>query len=51
MNIVSHSRNPSLHTIDRLAEKASQFRSNLHRGGSGNIVKLNPDELKLAINA
>lgn len=31
--------------------KEGEFRSNLHRGGSANIIKLNPDELKLAMNA
>ncbi|MFS4482581.1 30S ribosomal protein S6--L-glutamate ligase [Hyunsoonleella sp. 2307UL5-6] len=31
--------------------KAGEFRSNLHRGGSANIIKLNHDELKLAMNA
>ncbi len=31
--------------------KEGEFRSNLHRGGSANIIKLDPAELKLAINA
>jgi len=31
--------------------KEGEFRSNLHRGGSAEIVKLNHDELKLAMNA
>lgn len=31
--------------------KEGEFRSNLHRGGSANIVKLSPDELGVAINA
>ncbi|MUU78531.1 30S ribosomal protein S6--L-glutamate ligase [Winogradskyella endarachnes] len=31
--------------------KEGEFRSNLHRGGSANIIKLNSDELKLAMNA
>ena len=31
--------------------KEGEFRSNLHRGGTANIVKLNHDELKLAMNA
>ena len=31
--------------------KEGEFRSNLHRGGSANIIKLEPDELKLAMNA
>ncbi|WP_033959820.1 30S ribosomal protein S6--L-glutamate ligase [Psychroserpens jangbogonensis] len=31
--------------------KEGDFRSNLHRGGSANIIKLNTDELKLAMNA
>ena len=31
--------------------KEGEFRSNLHRGGSANIVKLNHDELKVAMNA
>ncbi|PWH83712.1 30S ribosomal protein S6--L-glutamate ligase [Algibacter marinivivus] len=31
--------------------KEGEFRSNLHRGGSANIIKLNHDELKLAMNA
>lgn len=31
--------------------KEGEFRSNLHRGGSANIVKLDTDELKVAINA
>jgi len=31
--------------------KEGEFRSNLHRGGSANIVKLDVDELKLAMNA
>jgi ribosomal protein S6--L-glutamate ligase len=31
--------------------KDGEFRSNLHRGGSANIIKLNHDELKLAMNA
>lgn len=31
--------------------KEGEFRSNLHRGGSANIVKLSHDELKLAMNA
>lgn len=31
--------------------KDGEFRSNLHRGGSANIVKLDADELKVAINA
>lgn len=31
--------------------KEGEFRSNLHRGGSANIIKLNTDELKLAMNA
>lgn len=31
--------------------KEGEFRSNLHRGGSANIIKLSHDELKLAMNA
>jgi ribosomal protein S6--L-glutamate ligase len=31
--------------------KDGEFRSNLHRGGSANIIKLSHDELKLAMNA
>jgi SSU ribosomal protein S6P modification protein len=31
--------------------KEGEFRSNLHRGGSASIIKLNTDELKLAMNA
>ncbi|MBP1840321.1 30S ribosomal protein S6--L-glutamate ligase [Formosa algae] len=31
--------------------KEGEFRSNLHRGGSANIIKLDAAELKLAINA
>lgn len=31
--------------------KDGEFRSNLHRGGSSNIIKLKHDELKLAMNA
>jgi ribosomal protein S6--L-glutamate ligase len=31
--------------------KEGEFRSNLHRGGSANIIKLNADELKLAMHA
>ncbi|WP_040280532.1 30S ribosomal protein S6--L-glutamate ligase [Psychroserpens damuponensis] len=31
--------------------KEGEFRSNLHRGGSANIIKLDADELKLATNA
>lgn len=31
--------------------KEGEFRSNLHRGGSAAIVKLNHDELKVAMNA
>jgi len=31
--------------------KDGEFRSNLHRGGTANIIKLNHDELKLAIQA
>ena len=31
--------------------KEGEFRSNLHRGGSANIIKLNEDELKVAMNA
>ncbi|WP_194767290.1 30S ribosomal protein S6--L-glutamate ligase [Tamlana sp. I1] len=31
--------------------KEGEFRSNLHRGGSANIIKLSTDELKLAMNA
>ena len=31
--------------------KEGDFRSNLHRGGSANIIKLNTDELKLAMSA
>ncbi|NNE31283.1 MAG: 30S ribosomal protein S6--L-glutamate ligase [Winogradskyella sp.] len=31
--------------------KEGEFRSNLHRGGSANIIKLDQDELKLAMNA
>jgi len=31
--------------------KEGDFRSNLHRGGSANIIKLDTDELKLAMNA
>ncbi|WP_299777577.1 30S ribosomal protein S6--L-glutamate ligase [uncultured Formosa sp.] len=31
--------------------KEGEFRSNLHRGGSANIIKLDEAELKLAINA
>lgn len=31
--------------------KKGEFRSNLHRGGSANIIKLSHDELKLAMNA
>lgn len=31
--------------------KDGEFRSNLHRGGSADIIKLNHDELKLAMNA
>ncbi|WP_066222295.1 30S ribosomal protein S6--L-glutamate ligase [Formosa haliotis] len=31
--------------------KDGEFRSNLHRGGSANIIKLDAAELKLAINA
>ena len=31
--------------------KEGEFRSNLHRGGSANIIKLDEDELKLAMNA
>ena len=30
--------------------KEGEFRSNLHRGGSANIIKLNTEELKLAMN-
>lgn len=31
--------------------KEGEFRSNLHRGGTANIIKLDTDELKLAMNA
>lgn len=31
--------------------KDGEFRSNLHRGGSANVIKLNEHELKLAMNA
>ncbi len=31
--------------------KDGEFRSNLHRGGTANIIKLSHDELKLAMNA
>ena len=31
--------------------KDGEFRSNLHRGGSANVIKLNEQELKLAMNA
>ena len=31
--------------------KEGEFRSNLHRGGSANIIRLDHDELKLAMNA
>ncbi|UKM65910.1 30S ribosomal protein S6--L-glutamate ligase [Flavobacteriaceae bacterium GSB9] len=31
--------------------KEGEFRSNLHRGGQANIIKLSHDELKLAMNA
>ena len=31
--------------------KEGEFRSNLHRGGTANIIKLDADELKLAMNA
>ncbi|WP_460220628.1 30S ribosomal protein S6--L-glutamate ligase [Psychroserpens sp. MEBiC05023] len=31
--------------------KEGEFRSNLHRGGSANIIKLNTDELKVAMKA
>ncbi len=31
--------------------KEGEFRSNLHRGGSADIIKLSHDELKLAMNA
>lgn len=31
--------------------KEGEFRSNLHRGGSAEIIKLNADELRLAMNA
>ena len=31
--------------------KEGEFRSNLHRGGSSEIVKLNEDELRVAMNA
>jgi len=31
--------------------KEGEFRSNLHRGGSAEIVKLNEDELRVAMNA
>lgn len=31
--------------------KEGEFRSNLHRGGSANIIKLSHEELKLAMNA
>jgi ribosomal protein S6--L-glutamate ligase len=31
--------------------KEGEFRSNLHRGGSANIIKLDSDELKLAMKA
>ena len=31
--------------------KEGEFRSNLHRGGTANIIKLDHDELKLAMNA
>lgn len=31
--------------------KEGEFRSNLHRGGSANIIKLSTDELKLAMHA
>lgn len=31
--------------------KEGEFRSNLHRGGSASIIKLNHDELKVAMNA
>ncbi|OUR98231.1 alpha-L-glutamate ligase [Flavobacteriales bacterium 33_180_T64] len=31
--------------------KEGEFRSNLHRGGSAHIIKLNTDELKLAMKA
>ena len=31
--------------------KEGEFRSNLHRGGSANIIKLNHDELSVAMNA
>lgn len=31
--------------------KEGEFRSNLHRGGKANLIRLSDDELKLAINA
>jgi len=31
--------------------KEGEFRSNLHRGGSANVIKLSEPELKLALNA
>ena len=31
--------------------KEGEFRSNLHRGGSANVIKLNSDELKVAMKA
>ena len=31
--------------------KEGEFRSNLHRGGSANLIRLSEDELKLAIKA
>ena len=34
-----------------IKEAKGEFRSNLHRGGSANIIKLNTEELKLAMNA
>jgi len=36
--------------MKRVAQKG-EFRSNLHRGGSGEIVKLDPEETKLSIQA
>jgi len=36
--------------MQRKAAKG-EYRSNLHRGGSAEVVKLNPDERRLAVNA
>ncbi|GAL81214.1 ribosomal protein S6 glutaminyl transferase [Algibacter lectus] len=37
--------------MKRQGKEGGEFRSNLHRGGSAEIVKLNHDELKVAMNA